>query len=137
MPEIGSWFNDICEQQNRVDEILKLVQKSCSTGYLSLYLDTSDVIKEGHYVNVDTNVKATFLPWAFSIPKNTGSDRTAVAIDVTLGAQPYVSAVEDYLDCFACTIRTNFSARIYGACHSSFVGRWINGYDKVSANTAS
>ena len=97
----------------------------------------SDVIKEGHYVNVDTNVKATFLPWAFSIPKNTGSDRTAVAIDVTLGAQPYVSAVEDYLDCFACTIRTNFSARIYGACHSSFVGRWINGYDKVSANTAS
>ena len=40
MPEIGSWFNDICEQQNRVDEILKLVQKSCSTGYLSLYLDT-------------------------------------------------------------------------------------------------
>ena len=97
----------------------------------------SDVIKEGHYVNVDTNVKATFLPWAFSIPKNTGSDRTAVAIDVTLGAQPYVSAVEDYLDCFACTLRTNFSARIYGACHSSFVGRWINGYDKVSANTAS
>ena len=78
-----------------------------------------DVANDGRFYSLDENKMATFLPWAESL----SHEQRAIAIDVTLGPNPYVATVGNYLDCFACTIKTNFSARIFGACQSSFIGR--------------
>ena len=78
-----------------------------------------DVANDGRFFSLDENKMATFLPWAESLTH----EQRAIAIDITLGSNPYVATVGNYLDCFACTIKTNFSARIFGACQSSFIGR--------------
>ena len=84
----------------------------------------SDAGEEGHYVSLDIGEDAKFLPWALSMPIKGGREN-AIAIDVSFGENPYMTALGDYLNCFACTVKANFSARIYGACHSSFIGRLI------------
>ena len=84
----------------------------------------SDAAKEGNFISLDNGEDAKFLPWALSLPIRGGREN-AIAIDVSQGENPYITTLGDYLNCFACTIKANFSARIYGACHSSFIGRLI------------
>ena len=84
----------------------------------------SDAAEEGHFISLDDGEDAKFLPWALSLPKR-GRGEHAIAIDVSHEEKPYITTLGDYHNCFACTIRANFSARIYGACHSSLIGTLI------------
>ena len=112
---------------NSENELVKLVDwiKNASPEGRCRYIWTpfTDIDKEGHYVNMDTNKEQKFLPWSSSSPKKAGIDKHAVVIDSSLGSKPYLVSVGDYRNCFACTLRTNFSARIHGACQSSFLGQ--------------
>ena len=92
--------------------------------YRYIWTPFSDATKEGHFISLDNGEDTRFLPWSLSLPIRGGREN-AIAIDVYKGENPYITTLGDYLNCFACTIKANFSARIYGACHSSFIGRLI------------